>query len=410
MRTCKTALLGGTFNPPHNVHVDMVKFALEQLHFDRVLVLPAAEPPHKDVAEKVSAQVRLELTRLAFEGIPCAEVSDFELRRKGKSYTYETLRLLHEQQGEGEISLLMGQDMLETTPQWYRGEDLLRETPIVVYPRPLLEGEEREEELSSLVEHLQRAYQARITVAGFPMKDVSSTELREQIRKGPLPRTVPAKVLREVLAKGLYGVQFDASRGKTERERELITLLSKRLSEKRLHHSIAVMEEMERLAQRYGLDVARARIAGLVHDCTKDETFENQLRLCEEFGIIISDLERYSPKLLHAITGAAYARVRFGLKDEEALGAIRYHTTARADMTLFEALLYLADYVEPLRAFEGVEQVRRLVDDRLEEALLTALDATIGELVELGSLIHPDTLAARNSILMQSIKENCHAV
>ena len=408
MNSCRTALLGGTFNPPHLAHVSMVEFALSRLGFDRVLILPAADPPHKPVAGNVPADVRLALTRRAFDGVLGAQVSDLELRREGKSYTYDTLSLLRSESPDEEFSLLLGQDMLETMEHWYRGEELLRQTPMVVYPR---QGEEGElGDVKALVARLSETYGARITIAAFPMQLISSTALREQLASGPLPRSVPPLVLRDIVEKGLYGVHLDASRAKTEREAQLIDRLSQKLSSKRLHHSIAVMEEMERLSLRYGLSPERGRLAGLLHDCTKDETFENQWRLCREFDIIISNLEQRSPKLLHAITGAHMAKLCYGLEDAQAIDAIHYHTTGRAGMTLFDKLLYLADYVEPLRAFDGVQRVRAVVDTDLQEALRLALDGTILELIGLKSLIHPDTLAARNDVLAANAKEERHEV
>lgn len=121
------------------------------------------------------------------------------------------------------------------------------------------------------------------------------------------------------------------SRAKNQRERESIERLAGVLSEKRLNHSIAVMEEMERLSLHYGLEPERGRLAGLLHDCTKDETFENQLRLCREFDIILSNLEKRSPKLLHAITGAPVAPHRFGLDDAPGAGghSLSHHRARR---------------------------------------------------------------------------------
>ena len=408
MNSNSIALLGGTFNPPHKTHVDMVKFALSTLGFDGVWVVPAADPPHKPVAGDVPAQVRLALTQLAFEGLPGVQVCGVELEREGKSYTWDTLTLLRGRFPKVKFSLLMGQDMLETIEQWYCAEQLLRTTPMVVYPRYGTAG--GQDGLLKLVQRLRSVYSADVTVADFPVQPVSSTDLRLALAQGPLPRAVPAAVLREIVGRGLYGVRLDASRAKTQRERESIERLAGVLSEKRLNHSIAVMEEMERLSLHYGLEPERGRLAGLLHDCTKDETFENQLRLCREFDIILSNLEKRSPKLLHAITCAPVARHRFGLDDVQALEAIRYHTTGRAGMTLFDKLLYLADYVEPLRAFPGVEKVRAVVDDDLNRALALALDGTIAELLESGSLIHPDTLAARNDVLLAMEKEERHEV
>ena len=132
MNSNSIALLGGTFNPPHKAHVDMVKFALSTLGFDGVWVVPAADPPHKPVAGDVPAQVRLALTQLAFEGLPGVQVCGVELEREGKSYTWDTLTLLRGRFPKVKFSLLMGQDMLETIEQWYCAEQLLRTTPMVV--------------------------------------------------------------------------------------------------------------------------------------------------------------------------------------------------------------------------------------------------------------------------------------
>jgi len=177
------------------------------------------------------------------------------------------------------------------------------------------------------------------------------------------------------------------------------TELMHRQSGKRLLHSLSVADEAVRLAKLYGADPDRAYAAGLLHDITKQESYENQLRLCADFDIILSNLERKTPKLLHAITGEQVARRELGVTDAVVLDAIRYHTTAKPQMPLLTAILYLADYVEPLRQFEGVELVREVVYTDFDEALRRALDATIIEVVEAGSLLHPDTLAARNEIV-----------
>ncbi|NLT57428.1 MAG: nicotinate (nicotinamide) nucleotide adenylyltransferase [Clostridiales bacterium] len=389
----KTAVFGGTFNPPHESHVEMAAFAVEQLGFDRVVVVPAADPPHKAVEGDATPQDRLRMAELAFEDFDEVEVSDIELRRPGKSYTYDTLRQLQEESPYEYYHLLMGQDMLEAIEQWYRFEELLSAAPIIVFPRAGSEGD-----LAALVERLSADYGADVEVAQTELAGVASRRLREELRES-LPEAVPAPVLRYILERGLYGVRLDGGRAKTGRERQLIEQLRRRMQPHRLPHAFAVMEEMERLALHYGEDVSRARLAGLLHDVTKGESLENQLRLCANYDIVISTLEKASPKLLHALTGAAVARELLGGGEEEIVTAIRYHTTGRSGMSRLEQLLYLADYIEPLREFEGVEPVRALAYEDLVGALRLALDNTLREVLEAGRLLHPDTLEARNEFV-----------
>lgn len=179
-----------------------------------------------------------------------------------------------------------------------------------------------------------------------------------------------------------------------------ITLLRTLLCEKKLRHSLSVMETAERLAPFFGCDADKAALAGLLHDITKDQTPEEQLQLCGEFGIMLDKVSAGEEKLLHAVTGEGFLRCRLGIADREVLDAVRYHTTGRAAMTSLDKVLYLADYIEPLRRFEGVEAVRALASEgSLDEALFLALSQTIGELLGRGSAIHRDTVDARNSLI-----------
>jgi len=391
----RVAILGGTFNPPHCAHVDMGRYALEHLGFDRLLVIPTSNPPHKEVAGDVSELQRLELTRIAFQSVSNAHVSDIEVRRGGRSYTYDTVLALKEQNPTQQHTLVVGQDMLESIESWFRFEALLETIPIVVFPRKT-----ESKELKPLVDRLSQTYQCSISTAGVTVGDLSSTVLR-QCLQSEIPQGIPAQVLRRIVQDGIYGVKLGEERMETERERASYRLLEARLNPHRLWHSIAVMDEMGRLAIRYGVDRESARIAGLIHDITKDETTENQLRLCSVSGILISELEKSSPKLLHAITGAVVADDVLVESDQEILNAIRYHTTGRADMTLLEKMLYIADYVEPLRDFEGIDAVRSMYVEDLDGALLRALDSTITEVLNSGGLLHPDTVHARNYLVAQ---------
>ncbi len=177
-----------------------------------------------------------------------------------------------------------------------------------------------------------------------------------------------------------------------------ISILEKRLTNKRFVHSIEVANEAKRLAEKYGADTEKAYLCGLLHDITKNTPDNEQLQLFERFGIILTELEQNAKKLWHAMSGAAFVRYELGIDDDEIIDAIRYHTTAKADMSLLAKVLYLADYTSLDRDYEDVDEMRRLVDIGLNEAMQYALKYTVNDLASRNLPIHPDTIAAYNQV------------
>ena len=149
-----------------------------------------------------------------------------------------------------------------------------------------------------------------------------------------------------------------------------------------------------KLAEKYGADVHRAEVAGLLHDCTKKLSMPEQLALCEKYGIALDELEKKALKLLHAKTGAAAAQSIFGESDA-VVSAIKYHTTGKPDMTALEKIIYLADMIEPNRKpYPGLEALRKLCMTDLDEAMHMALLMSLDHVREQGKPLHPDTMAA----------------
>lgn len=182
--------------------------------------------------------------------------------------------------------------------------------------------------------------------------------------------------------------------------------LKENLSEKRYKHSIGVAEEAVRLAERYGSDKEKAYITGLVHDCAKEiENSEAKKMLSDDYNIVLDAVTLNTHKLLHGPLGACMAQDKFGICDLEILDAIRYHTTAKASMNIFTKIIYIADYIEPNRDFDGVEDLRKLAYENIDEAILLGLDWTITELTEKGSMFHPDTVHARNYLLLDKMNK-----
>ena len=181
-------------------------------------------------------------------------------------------------------------------------------------------------------------------------------------------------------------------------------LLKKRLAEKRYLHSLAVADEAVRLADMYGADKQKAYLAGLLHDVTKNASPEEHLNIFSTFGIILTDIEKEAEKLWHAISGAAYIKYVLMIDDEEIIDAVRYHTTAKADLSLLSKVLYLADYTSADRDYDDVDVIRGLVNKSLDSAYLYALKYTITDLAGRGKALHPDTVAAYNQTVLNGEK------
>lgn len=172
------------------------------------------------------------------------------------------------------------------------------------------------------------------------------------------------------------------------------------LSEFRRTHSLNVSDEAVRFAVKYGGDAEKARLAGLLHDVTKETSPDKQLKLIENGGIMLTEVERRSPKLWHAISGACYVRDVLGIKDEDIFNAIRYHTTARAGMSKLEKIIFLADFTSAERSYPDIDVIRRFGEESLEKGMLYGIGTTIARLAGRGDLISPDALAAYNEILL----------
>lgn len=181
--------------------------------------------------------------------------------------------------------------------------------------------------------------------------------------------------------------------------------LKKALKESRYLHSIGVCETAVEMAKLYGVDEEKAYIAGLLHDCAKCFSNEEQLRLCDEYGIELDEITLACPAIIHAPLGAAIAESEYGIKDEEILRAIRLHTTGGERMTKLDKIIYIADMIEPHRDYEGVDRLRKLAYGNLDKAMLASLQSTLKFNVQKGATIHPDTLSAWNSLLLHKESE-----
>jgi predicted HD superfamily hydrolase involved in NAD metabolism len=185
---------------------------------------------------------------------------------------------------------------------------------------------------------------------------------------------------------------------------EMKEKLERVLSPKRYIHSINVMRTAMELADTYKEDREKAAVAGLLHDCARDVRGDELLALCSQYDIEVNELMRRQPELLHGPLGSRMAVTEFDVHDTAVLSAIGSHTLGKAGMSTLEKIILLADHIEPNRNFPGVQEVRELACRDLNKALLIALDGTIQHVIAKGALVHPQTVQARNSILMEETR------
>ena len=390
----KIGIYGGTFNPVHIGHIRAAEAFYDAIGLDELIVMPTFISPHKEMMKGDDPAYRLEMTALAFEGNKRnITVSDYEISKGGKSYTYLTLE--HFSSSDTELYFLMGTDMLLCLERWKNPERILELSTIVLVRR---ENEsETEEQIKSAIKRLNEQYGARIIQVAVDPIELSSREIREYISEGDsVYGLVPERVEGYISSYRLYH-----SYPLYESVRELVP-------KKRLKHIFGTEEEALRLALIFELspeEAEKLRIAALLHDITKYYTAEEHVKYLEGMGVKIDPDTLKSEKTLHQLSGAYRAKELFSdLVDETVFNAIRYHTTGRENMSLTEKLMYLADYIEPNRTFPDCVTLRDYFykkindgEDRnavLIDTMIRSLEMTIADLAQSSHAVHSDTLKA----------------
>lgn len=182
-------------------------------------------------------------------------------------------------------------------------------------------------------------------------------------------------------------------------ENQIIEILKKKLTNKRLNHSLMVAKAARTLAKQYNVDSEKAYKAGLLHDVMKNESRENQLREIKLAGIELEDDELENDKLLHAPAGAAYVINNMEERDKDLINAIRYHTTGRRQMSKLEKIVYVADLISADRTYDDVEIVRQKAKKSLEQAIFYIISFQISYLAQNSMFIGKNTVDLYNEML-----------
>ena len=385
----RIGIYGGTFDPPHVGHVRAAQHALCALKLDELLVIPAGTSPGKDgQAPKVTAEQRLELTRIAMGEIPGVTVLDTELRRGGVSYTADTLDALKRLYPDAEFALLLGADKFLSFTDWYRSDEILQNASLAVFSRGKYP---KNEELQTQKEKVE-AVGGKVTLLQNPVTEISSTDVRRLLVFGCAEEFVPPRVLAYILGNGLYDTDVQLRQMPMDQlEKTVISLLKP----SRVAHVLGCRDTAVELAKRWGADETDAARAGLLHDITKALDGPLQLTLCRCCGTVLDDFSLKYPKTLHALTGSLVAKYMFG-ENDAVVDAIASHTTGKGNMNTLEEIIYVADYMEPNRDFPGVEELRTAAFTDLHKAMKMGLEMTIAMLQKQGNEVSPGSQEALN--------------
>lgn len=388
MRKKRIGIYGGSFNPPHRGHILAAQQAVDLLELDRLLLVPAAVPPHKQIPVGTPApETRLKLLQLSAAEIPCAQVCDLELQRGGTSYTADTIEQLSRIYADDTLILLMGTDMFLSFHQWYHPERICRHSAIAVMIR---DGEVSQDILDEQKKRIESTFNGKVRFVHNEFIPISSTDIRRMLIFRCAQDYLLPDVYEEILCSGTYctGVSYD----RLPME-QLEAVVAQLLKANRVRHVLGCRDTAVELAIRYGADPVDAARAGILHDITKALRGQEQIHACRCYGIPLDVFALANPKTLHAKTGSYVARMIF--KENPAVcSAIEWHTTGRAGMNTLEKILYIADYMEPSRDFPGVEELRELTRQSLDLAVLRGLEMTADMLRQQHKPIASESLEA----------------
>ncbi|MBR6220715.1 MAG: nicotinate-nucleotide adenylyltransferase [Clostridia bacterium] len=375
----KIGILGGTLNPIHNGHIEIALAAMGELGLDRVMLLPSGDPPYKRV--RTDKRDRLAMAELAARPYENMFVNDLEVRREGATYTVETLTALSVEYPDVRWTYIVGGDTLNKLDSWREFPRIARLCDFATACRP---GTDKA--LTALRAHaISACYGAKVDVLSVSGPEVSSTAIRHRVAEGrDISTLVPAAIDAYIRDHGLYLCDYT--------EAQIVERLRGMLTGHRFEHTLGVADTAMRLAPRCGVDPHRARLAGLLHDCAKPMPLDEMVAMVTANLTDLDQAELETRAVLHAPAGMIVARDMFGVRDPQILSAIRKHTLGDGEMSAMDALIYVADFIEPGReVFPGMVKARRLAESDIWQAAVYCAELSSKHLKSRGQKAHPRT-------------------
>jgi nicotinate-nucleotide adenylyltransferase len=388
----RIAVLGGSFNPVHLGHLFLADTVLSNLHYDRVVLVPAYRSPFKLAAAGMegSSRDRLEMVCASITGDPRLTVDDCEIRREGVSYTADTLAdIVRRYIPEGKPGLIIGDDLAGDFPKWHRSDDILELADIIIARRV------RQEKIK---------IPYPCTYIENDIMDISSNLVREKIQADAAWRSlVPASVRVIIEERGLYGCK--ASTGGTAVPtlpplKSLILRVEEAVREslgmERFLHcrntALLTWDLCSRLTA-YQLDPELGYLAGIAHDLGKRLSDKELFQFTKNDGKGFSRLEKEKPSMLHGRAAAVLLKERFNVNNEDVLEAVALHNVEKKNMGPLAKLVYIADKMEVSRE-KGDAALRKLVytGDNLDLMFWMVLNQTVSWLRSRKLKLSEDTL------------------
>lgn len=416
----RIAIYGGTFDPIHMGHLEVAKAVIEEKAADRLYFMPNYISPFKQGEIHSSGEDRINMINIAIRGLPNIEASDYEIKRKSPSYTIDTLEAF-ERKFSHDICFVAGADSIDSMEEWHRGPELLSKFKIIAVKRvgfPI-------EKLIKKIAYYKKKYNSEIFLLNKIPKHISSSAIRDNlIFKDDVSEYLTAEVIDYILKNDLYKNnpnkcnlekikkfnepnKINKIRRKYNNyliDENLKYKLEKLLTKKRYIHSLGVANMAKRLARIYGIDEEKAYFSGYIHDMAKCLSVEESNRYVRYYGIDYKYINNI--QIAHSKVGAKLAEDELGIKDMDIINAISYHTTARADMSLLEEILYVSDAIEINRKYNEVERLRKEAEIDLDKVCLFILDFCIEDLNKKNKEIDRDTIHAREWILKKIKRRN----
>lgn len=343
-------VLGGMFDPIHEGHIHAALAALNA-GAQQVLLCPCQTPAHRP-ASAVSAAHRLHMCALAAAAYPGLEACDVDLRQQA-CYTADTVKILQNRMPDARICWIIGADKLSTLHKWHDAQQLFTLCDFWVCPRPGYDA-------------YLPVQGAQLRVLEMPEMGLSSGQAVARIRSyDDAADILPHAVARYTALNGLYQPDYEA------------LLRQKNMPEKRIQHTLGVRSTAVQLADRYGASMQAAGVAAMLHDIAKPLSLAQMQSLSQEYGLSVPKDIYADENLLHGPLGAAIAQHELNISDAQILSAIACHTTGKANMTLLDQIIYLADAIEPnRRPYPGLEKIRALAQADLSAAVLLSMRRT----------------------------------
>ena len=377
----KIGIFGGTFDPVHKGHLALSKTAIENLKLNKLYIIPNGTPPHKSVF--CSKEHRYKMLLDVFSDQDKTTVSAFELESESYSYSYQTLQHFKKLHPDSELYFIIGMDNLSEISKW--------KNPDIIFSLATIFDRVGFDKPNAQIKKLKDEYSAKVLAFPFKYK-ISSTRIKEKISIGKyIFSDLDINTFLYIIKNGLYGNDNISEYDFYERE------VSKLVDEKRYLHSLGVACTAYLLAKRYAEDPKLAYFTGLVHDIAKRLPFDKQLEYCKNIKLDPQEIEY--PKMLHAPAGAGLLRKEYQIENEKLLQAVRYHTIGDKNMTLLDKIIYMADYIEPYRNFEGLDTLRKLAFSDINQAIIKGIDTTILSLIDENLRISPILLTVRNELI-----------